>query len=119
MKNLKLKQKVNTLSKINQMRRGCDASFLKELSDDDEIHCICEACYIILCGNILMNKNNKFKLKKKLIPIKNEIRKLVNSQISVKTKRRLLSTSQFGHGILSGIASVVLPYLICLLSQNK
>ena len=101
------------------MRRGCDTSFLKEFSDD-EIHCICEACYNILGGNILINKNNnKFKLKKKLIPIRNKIRKLGNSKISVKTKRRLLSTPQVGHGILSAIASVVLPSLISLLSQNK
>ena len=91
MKNLKLKQRVDTLSKINQMRRGCDATFLNKLSDD-KIHDICEACYNILYGKILMNKNNKFKPKMKLIPIKNEIRKLGNSQISIKTKRRLLST---------------------------
>ena len=118
MKNLKLKQRVNTLSKINQMRRGCDTSFLKEFSDD-EIHCICEACYNILDGKIPMNKYNKLKVKKKLIPIKNEIRKLGNSKISVKTKRRLLSTPQVGHGILSAIASVVLPSLISLLTQNR
>ena len=118
MKNLQLKQRVDTLSKINQMRRRCDTTFLNKLSDD-EIHCICEACYNILGGNIPINKNNKFKLKKKLIPIKNKIRKLGNSKISVKTKRRLLSTPQVGHGILSAIASVVLPSLISLLSQNK
>ena len=118
MKNLQLKQRVDTLSKINQMRRRCDTTFLNKLSDD-EIHCICEACYNILGGNIPINKNNKFKLKKKLIPIRNEIRKLGNSKISVKTKRRLLSTPQVGHGILSAIASIVLPSLISLLSQNK
>ena len=105
MKNLKLKQRVNTLSKINQMRRGCDTSFLKEFSDD-EIHCICEACYNILDGKIPMNKYNKLKVKKKLIPIKNEKRKLGKSKIIVKTKRRLLSTPQVGHGILSAMASV-------------
>ena len=64
MKNSDLKQNVNTLSKINQMRRGCDRSFLKEFSDE-EIHCICEAGYNILDEKILMNKNNKFKLKKR------------------------------------------------------
>ena len=67
-----------------------EVSFLNECSDD-EIHCICEACYNILDGNIPMNKNNKLKLKNKLIPIKNEIRKLGNSKISVKTKRKLLA----------------------------
>ena len=73
MKNLQLKQRVDTLSKINQMRRRCDTTFLNKLSDD-EIHCICEACYNILDKKILMNKYDKFKLKKKLLPIKNEIR---------------------------------------------
>ena len=113
MKNLDLKQRVNKLSKINQMKRGCDTSFLKECSVN-EIHCICETCSNILDEKIPMNKYNRFKLKKKLIPIKNEMRKIRNSQISVKTKRRLLSIPQVGHGILSAIASVVLPTLISL-----
>ena len=89
MKILNLKQRVITLSKINQMRRRCDSSFLKEFSDD-EIHCICKACYNILDGNIPMNKNKKLKLKNKLIPIKDKIRKLGNSKISVKTKKNSL-----------------------------
>ena len=114
MKNIDLKQRVNTLSKINQMRRGCDTTFLKKLSDD-EIHCICEACHNILDENILKTKNTKFKLGRKLKPVRNEIRKIGNYQISVKTKRRLLSNPQVWRGILSDIASVVLPTLISLL----
>ena len=51
--------------------------------------------------------------------MKNEIRKLGNSKISVKTRRRLLSTPQVRHGILSTIATVVLPTLISLLSKNR
>jgi len=58
MKNIDLKQRVNTLSKINQMRRGCDMSFLKKLSDD-EIRCICEACHNFLIENIPMTENTK------------------------------------------------------------
>ena len=102
------------------MRRRCDTTFLNKLSDD-EIHCIFEACYNILGGNIPINKNNKFKLKKKLIPIKKKIRKLGNSKISVKTKRRLFSTPQVVHGILSAIASVVyhLLYLCYPKIRNK
>ena len=56
---------------------------------------------------------NKLKVKKKLIPIKNEIRNLGNSKI------RHLSTPQVEHGILSTIATVVLPTLISLLSKNR
>ena len=115
---LKLKQRVDTLSKVNQMRGGCDTQFLKKFSDD-EINCICEACYNILDGNIPMNKNNKLKLKNKLIPIKNEIRKLGNSKISVKTKRKLLAIPQVGRGIVSAMATLVLPALISMLSQKR
>ena len=100
------------------MRGGCDTSFLKKFSDD-EIHCICEACYDILDGNIPMNKNNKkLKLKNKLIQIKDKIRKLGNSKISVKTKRKLLDIPQFGRGIVSAIATVVLPAIISMLSKK-
>ena len=65
-----------------------------------------------------MNKNNKLKLKNKLIPIKDKTRKLGNSKISVKTKRKLLAIPQFGHGISSAIATVVLPALISMLSRK-
>ena len=37
------------------MRSRCDTSFLKE-SSDDQIHCICKACYNILDGKTPMNK---------------------------------------------------------------
>ena len=57
-------------------------------------------------------KYNKFKLERKLIPIKNKIRKLGNSKINVKTKRRHLSTPQVCRGILSAIETIVLPSLI-------
>ena len=74
--------------------------------------------YNILDGKIPMKKYNKFKVKKKLLPMKNEITKIRNSQKSVKIKRRLLSIPQVGHGILSAITSVVLPTLISLLSPK-
>ena len=76
-----LKQRVNTSSKINQMRRGSNTSFLKKLTDD-EVHCICEACHNILDENIPMTKNTKFKLGIKLKPVRNKIRKIRNPQIS-------------------------------------
>ena len=50
---------------------------------------------------------------------KNKIGKLGNSEISVKAKRRLLSTPPVGHGTFSAIASIVLPSLISLSFQNK
>ena len=96
---------------------GCDMSFLREYPDE-KIHDICEACFNVLQENIPIKGKKKYQLKNKLKPIKNEIRKLANSKISVKTKRKLLSIPQVGHGIFSAIATVVLPALISLLSKK-
>ena len=46
------------------------------------------------------------------------IRKLGNSKISAKTKRKLLAIPQVGRGIVSAIATIVLPALIYLLSKK-
>ena len=111
MKKSLLKKKVSTLSKLDTLKKG------KEYPDE-KIHDICEACYNILQENIPIKGNKKYQLKKKLKPIKNEIRKLANSKISVKTKRKLLAIPQVGRGIFSAIATVVLPALISMLSRN-
>ena len=52
-------------------------SFLRKYPDE-KIHDTCE--------NIQIKGNKKYQLKKNLKPIKNEIRKLANSNISIKTK---------------------------------
>ena len=117
MKKSLLKQKVSTLSKLHKTKKGCDMSFLREYPDE-KIHDICEACFNVLQENIPIKGKKKYQLKKKLKPIKNEIRKLANSKISVKTKRKLLAIPQVGHGIFSAIATVVLPALISLLSKK-
>ena len=117
MKKSLLKKKVSTLSKLDTLKKGNDMSFLREYPDE-KIHDICEACYNILQENIPIKGNKKYQLKKKLKPIKNEIRKLANSKISVKTKRKLLAIPQVGRGIVSAIATVVLPALISMLSRK-
>ena len=117
MKKSLLKQKVSTLSKLHKTKKGCDMSFLREYPDE-KIHDICEACFNVLKENIPIKGNKKYQLKKKLKPIKNEIRKLANSKISVNTKRKLLAIPQVGHDIFSAIATVVLPALISLLSRK-
>ena len=117
MKRSLIKQKVSTLSKLHKTKKGCDMSFFREYPDE-KILDICEACFNVLQENIPIKGKKKYQLKNKLKPIKNEIRKLANSKISVKTKRKLLSIPQVGHGIFSAIATVVLPALISLLSKK-
>ena len=104
---------MSTLSKLHKTKKGCDLSFLREYPDE-KIHDICEACFNVLQENIPIKGKKKYQLKNKLKPIKNEIRKLANSKISIKIKRKLLSNPQ-----VSAIATVVLPALISMLSQNR
>ena len=114
-KNMQLSILVLSVIQISKQKK--DMSFLREYPDE-KIHDICEGCFNALKENIPIKGNKKYQLKKKLKPIKNEIRQLANSNISVKTKRKLLTNPQVGHGIFSAIATVVLPALISLLSKK-
>ena len=106
-----------TFSKLDKTKNECDMSFLREYPDE-KIHHICEAWFNVLQENIPKKGNKIYQRKKKPKPIKNVIRKLANSKISIKTKKKLLANPQVGHGIFSTIATVVLPALISLLSRK-
>ena len=58
---------------------------------------------------------NNNKVKRKLNPIKLQVRKLDDPNVSVKVKRKLLSERQVGNGIfatLATITSAVIPLII-------
>ena len=59
-----------------------------------------------------MTKDQKYNLKKKLTPIRVDVRKLADSKLSLKSKRKLLSKPQVGDGIFTILAGTVLPTLI-------
>ena len=48
----------------------------------------------------------------KLKPIRDDVRKLSDSKLSVKTKREILRKPQVGKGIFTLLATAVLPALI-------
>ena len=60
----------------------------------------------------LFNDSSKSYLRKKLKPIKDDIRKLSKPQTSVKKKRELLKRDQTGKGVFSLLASVIIPSII-------
>ena len=63
-------------------------SFINEYLDD-EIHDICEACYTIVHKKLPLDSKKKSQLKRKLLHIDKEVRKLANPNLKVSTKRRI------------------------------
>ena len=103
--------RIHTLKTIKQLKANQHLDFLKKCPDEC-IHAICEACYNILNQSLKLSKDQKHRLKKKLKPIRNDVRKLSNPKLSVKTKREILRKPQVGKGIFTLLATTVLPALI-------
>ena len=113
-----LKQKLNSLQSLpKRLRTNEDMSFVDDYSDN-KINDICEACYNIVHKKLPLNKSKNSQLKKKLLPIHNEVRRLANPKLQIRTKRRLLKQPQVGSGVFTALASFVIPTLISLLSSK-
>ena len=113
-----LKQKLNSLQSLpKRLKKNEDMSFIDNYSDN-KINDICEACYNIVQKKLPLNKTKNSQLKKKLLPIHNEVRRLANPKLQIRTKRRLLKQPQVGSGVFTALASFVIPTLISLLSSK-
>ena len=103
---------LSRLQKTLKNNKKQDRGKYLESCSDDEIHAICGACKNFLSNNIKMSEKKKSYLRKKLKPIKDDIRKLSKPQTSVKKKRELLKRDQTGKGVFSLLASVIIPSII-------
>ena len=112
-----LKNRVNMFQKMKQLKKGERLSFLENCPDEC-IHALCEICFNLLHQSIKLDKNKKYRVKRKLTPIRVDVRKLADSRQSVKSKRKILSNPQVGHGIFSILATTVLPALLSALSSR-
>ena len=113
-----LNQKLNSLQSLpKRLKKNADMSFVDDYSDN-KINDICEACYNIVHKKLPLNKSKNSQLKKKLLPIHNEVRRLANPKLQIRTKRRLLKQSQVGSGVFTALASFVIPTLISLLTSK-
>lgn len=83
---------------------------------DDEIHAICGGCKNFLSENIEVEPKKKTYLKRKLLPIKNEMRILSNKDTPLPKKRKLLAKTQVGSGIFSLLAGVIIPTIVSALA---
>ena len=113
-----LNQKLNSLQSLpKRLKKNEDMSFIDNYSDNT-INDICEACYNIVQKKLPLNKSKNSQLKKKLLPIHEDVRRLANPKLQIRTKRRLLKKPQVGSGVFTALASFVIPTLISLLSSK-
>jgi len=113
-----LKHKLKSLQSLpKRLKKNADMGFADEYSDD-KINDICEACYNIVHKKLPLNKTKNSQLKKKLLPIHNDVRRLANPKLQLRTKRRILKQSQVGSGVFTALASFVIPTLISLLTSK-
>jgi hypothetical protein len=103
--------RIRTFEGINQLKTNQHLDFLNNCPDQC-IQAICEACYNILHESLKIPKDKKCRLKKKLKPIRTDVRKLADPKLSVKTKRQILRKPQVGRGIFTVLATSVLPALL-------
>ena len=112
-----LRKRITTLQNMKQLKKAERLSFLENCPDEC-IHALCEICFNLLHQTIQLKKDKKHRLKQKLKPIRVDVRKLADSKLSVKSKRKLLSNPQVGHGIFTILASTVLPALISAIASK-
>ena len=87
---------------------------------NEMIHCICEAMYNIVHRTDLIAKGlMKYKLKRELLPIKNYLMKISEAKLNMKKKRKMLSKPQVGEGVMTAIASFVIPALISMITKKS
>ena len=107
---------LSTLQKTPKNNQKSERKRYLESCTDDEIHAICGACKNFLCNNIKLTEKKKAFLRKKLGPIKNDIRRLSRPQTSIKRKREILNDDQVGKGVFSLLASVIIPSIVSALA---
>ena len=120
MKHNHLQKKVKSLQSLPNPKRGqkeMDMSFIDTYSDE-KIHDICEACYNIVHMKLPMDSKKRKQLKKKLLPIHEDIRNLAKPHTAVSTKRKILKKPQVGAGIFTALASIVVPTILSMLGSK-
>ena len=116
--NLPIYMNQKMINKIN-MLRSVGRNHDMGLYPDELIHCICEALNNIVHhpSNIAQRLEN-IRLRNLLLPIKEYIVELMEPELSMKRRRKILSKPQVGKGVFTALASFVIPALISMISKK-
>lgn len=107
-----LKKEIKILNEIGQLNRTkAGKSFFKNCSDK-YICSIGQCCHNITHNGFNFDKKQSAKVKRKLGPVKKSIRALANKTLPISKKRKILLKTQIGQGIISLLATTLVPLLI-------
>ena len=105
-----VREAIQVLKYIKSLK-GDYQGFAKHTNSKD-IHTISTCCFNLLEDNIPLPTKKKKSIKLFLMPIEKEIKLMSKRNSSLKQKRDILSDPQIGHGILTLLATTILPALI-------
>ena len=112
MDKVQLKKEIKILNELGQLNRTKAAkSFFKNCSDK-YISSLGQCCHNITQNGFNFNKRQAVKVKQKCRPIKKSIRDLANRRLPISKKRKILMKNQIGQGIISLLATTLVPLLI-------
>ena len=107
-----LKKEIKILNELGQLNRTkAGKTFFKNCSDK-YISTIGQCCHNITQNGFNFDKKTSVKVKRKLSPIKKSIRDLANKSFPISKKRKILMKKQIGQGIISLLATTLVPLLI-------
>ena len=93
---------------------GKDKRLFMQICSDENIFAISECCRNILDNRFNFDNKQLSTIRKKLKPVKADIRKLVRNSTCIKSRRKILQKPQVGEGVLDIISSLVIPTLLKL-----
>ena len=106
---------LNIISILRGVKKGDNMGYYS----NEMIHCISVALHnIVHCTDVIAKGPMKYKLKHELLPIKNYLMKISEPELNMKKKRKILSKPQVGEGVLTAIASFVIPALISMITKK-
>ena len=105
-----LRDVINLLSN----HEGKDKVLFMKICSDENIYAISDCCEKILDNRFKFDQKQLSAIRKKLKPVKADIRKLVRNSTCIKSRRKILQKPQVGDGVLDIISSLVIPILLKL-----
>ena len=94
-----------------QKAKPCMRKVLIDKADRSLVECLCEIADNVLRGNVHLTPQQKDKLKRNRIGL----RQLTKKSVPLKTKKVILQKGGFLGSLLAPIASVVAPFISTLL----
>ena len=89
MKKSKLKEEASILKQISKIKPKNVTSFFKN-APKETVECVSQCCFNIVNYGFPLNDKASQTVKRKLMPIRNDIRELSNPKVSLKRKRKIL-----------------------------